>query len=164
MPRNRGYRFNWEGRELELGIYKFKIEKQLSKWVDDVLAQRHVLTLAHYVNEDIPVMLKIRYEYVFVLYELSFLLIFYLNRLNPKNFPIIEDVEETREIGRRHHLFEASLYKLLHEIGHGPKVMMVTKRDRQSEWMPYPEGRIFFTVLRRVPGENVGKIRNELSR
>ncbi|KAF4994369.1 hypothetical protein F66182_16444 [Fusarium sp. NRRL 66182] len=146
MPRNRGYRFNWEGRELELGIYKFKIEKQLSKWVDDVLAQRHVLTLAHYVNEDIPVMLKIRYE------------------LNPKNFPIIEDVEETREIGRRHHLFEASLYKLLHEIGHGPKVMMVTKRDRQSEWMPYPEGRIFFTVLRRVPGENVGKIRNELSR
>lgn len=70
MPRNRGYRFNWEGRELELGIHKFKVEKQLSKWVDDVLAQRHVLTLAHYVNEDIPVMLKIRYEYVFVLYDL----------------------------------------------------------------------------------------------
>lgn len=42
--------------------------------------------------------------------------------------------------------------------------MTVTKRDEQEEWMPYPGGRIFFTVLRLVPGDNVGKIRDELSR
>jgi hypothetical protein len=41
---------------------------------------------------------------------------------------------------------------------------MVTKRDEQEEWMPYPGGRIFFTVLRRVPGEDVNRIRNGLSR
>jgi hypothetical protein len=72
MPRSRRYAYDWEGRELKVGKHNFKIEKQLTKWVDDVLAQRHVLTLAHYLNEDIPVMLKIRYEYVFLLFDLSY--------------------------------------------------------------------------------------------
>ena len=57
MPRSRRYVYDWEGPELKVGIHRFKIKKQLSKWVDDVLAQRHVLTLAQYVKEDISVML-----------------------------------------------------------------------------------------------------------
>lgn len=64
MPGNNGRAFDWEGREFPIGKYNFKVGTQLSEWVDDVLAQRHVLTLAHYLNDDIPVMLKIRYEYV----------------------------------------------------------------------------------------------------
>lgn len=40
--------------------------------------------------------------------------------------------------------------------------MMVTKRN-QEQWMPYPGRQIFFTVLNRVPGEDVSQIRNRLS-
>jgi hypothetical protein len=82
--------------------------------------------------------------------------------LNPKNFPLVDDIAQTKRIGERHVLFEASLYDVIHRIGHGPKVMMVTRRN-QMQWMPYPGRQIFFTVLRRVPGEDVSKIRNSLS-
>lgn len=63
MTEYNGWAYDWEGRELLIRGRKVKIETQLTEWVDDVLAQRHVLTLARNLDKGIPIMLNITYEY-----------------------------------------------------------------------------------------------------
>jgi hypothetical protein len=64
MAEYNGWAYDWEGRELKIRGQKVKVETQLSEWLDDVLAQRHVLTLARKLEQDRPIMVKITYEYV----------------------------------------------------------------------------------------------------
>ena len=62
--------------------------------------------------------------------------------LNPKHFPLIDNVEETLRVAERHVCFEVTLIKLIHSIGHGPQSLIFSK-GKQNEWMPYPGGRIY---------------------
>lgn len=82
--------------------------------------------------------------------------------LNPKHFPLIDNVEETLRVAERHVCFEVTLIKLIHSIGHGPQSLIFSK-GKQNEWMPYPGGRIYYIAMTRVPGENVERIRYQLS-
>jgi hypothetical protein len=46
------------------GGRKVKTEKQLTEVLDIRMAQRHVILLARYWDNNQPIMLKIRYQYV----------------------------------------------------------------------------------------------------
>ncbi|OKL59678.1 hypothetical protein UA08_05274 [Talaromyces atroroseus] len=126
-------------------------------WLKDML-----LTLARKLDQDMPIMLKITYEYVRM--PLLFLhpLILESHNLNPKHFPLIDDVEETLRVADRHVGFEVGLMDLVHSIGHGPQHQIFVE-GQQNEWMPYPGGQIYFVAMSRVPGEDMGRIQDTLS-
>ncbi|KUL90978.1 hypothetical protein ZTR_00669 [Talaromyces verruculosus] len=128
MTGHNGWAYDWEDREIKVQGADIKIETQLTEWTDEVLAQRHALTLAHSVKTNQPLMLKVTYD------------------LNPKNIPIVDDVEETVRVAHRHVRFEADLIDLVHSIGHGPQLLKFTK-SKQNEWMPYPDGQINYKVM-----------------
>lgn len=65
MSHYSGWGFDWEDRVITIQGNKVKIETQLSEFVDEVLAQRHALTLARTVKSNTPIMLKITCEYVY---------------------------------------------------------------------------------------------------
>lgn len=94
-------------------------------------------------------MLKITYEYA----DLPWMCLHdsaltdplnYLS-LNPKHFPLIDDVEETIRVAERLVRFEATLVKLVHGIGHGPE-SSVSSKGKQNEWMSCPGGWIYYMV------------------
>ncbi|KAE8556257.1 hypothetical protein EYB25_000958 [Talaromyces marneffei] len=144
MAGNERWAYNWEGREFTLGTEKYTVKTQLNRMGRRCAGPKTWFDIGALCESKCQVMFKTRCD------------------LDPKDFPLVEDVKETQEIGENHILYEASLYKVIDGIGHGPKVLLVTKRN-QTEWMPYPDGQIFFTALKCVPGEDVSRIRNSLT-
>ncbi|KAF3400284.1 hypothetical protein DPV78_005498 [Talaromyces pinophilus] len=62
MTGHNGWAYGWEDRVIKVQGADIKIETQLTEWTDEVLAQRHALTLAHSVKTNQPLMLKITYD------------------------------------------------------------------------------------------------------
>lgn len=165
------WKYSWEGHIFMLNESKVLVEKQLTEIEDGRMAQRHVLALARYKkNEndewDIPIMLRIRYEYVSILAtsSSSFSCSFsntIANSINPKPFGI-KDIEENRKDVHEHVLFELELIRHLHSAGKGPELLN-SVRHGQIPTLPYPPGFVYFFALERVPGEDLDRIRDDLS-
>lgn len=83
--------------------------------------------------------------------------------MDPKNIPYFDSIEGNLRLAKRHVHFEAKLYNDLYDISYGPEVIIVTDYKEQNESILYPGVYVYIIVLSHVPGENVSKIRDELS-
>lgn len=83
------------------------------------------------------------------------------NRQDPEEF-LSDNIEGNKEIVSNHVGLEVDLVDLLHTIGHGLKFIDLVEYEQGPE-MPCPEGRLFCTFTKRVPGENFDEIRDQLS-
>ncbi|BCR88144.1 uncharacterized protein ACHE_40708S [Aspergillus chevalieri] len=137
------YYMDFTGKIISTGDKRYFVEKQLNEVINPQLAQCHVLTLAYDMETSNPVMIKIRYD------------------LNPEPFDI-HDPSSHKEITDEDFLDEVKCIWYLSLLGHGPRYIKYVTASASAEF-PYPEGRVFFLVTDRVPGENVDEIRGELS-
>lgn len=64
MPENAIWSFDFTGRVSTLGGKKIKMEKQLTEALDIRMAQRHVIMLARYLDNNQPITVKMRIQYV----------------------------------------------------------------------------------------------------
>lgn len=78
--------YDWTGRKVTLHGKTIEIEEQLTEVLDRRMAQRQVLTLARYVEEDRPIMLKIRYQYVVFCLSIH---LYLFNSIFVNNYPYI---------------------------------------------------------------------------
>ncbi|KAI9925068.1 hypothetical protein MW887_006476 [Aspergillus wentii] len=120
-----------------------KIEEQLIESLNIRFGQRHVLTLARYLDTNEDIMLKIRYD------------------VNSKSFNI-EDPKATR--GKVDVMFirEVEAVEAVHTINHGPRYIDHATQPA-GQTFPYPDGWADLLVMSRVPGNNVAEIADQLS-
>ncbi|XHG08597.1 hypothetical protein AWENTII_011688 [Aspergillus wentii] len=140
MPK---WAFDFTGRTPIIEDRPIKIEKQLTEETIGMFGQRQVLTLARYMDTNQPVMVKIRYD------------------LNPKHFNL-QNPKQVRKDAKEDFMNEWEGVETVQKIGHGPEYIdHFMQKARPS--FPYPNGKVYFLILSRVPGENVAEIYKELS-
>jgi hypothetical protein len=84
-----------------------------------------------------------------------------VNSIDPRPFGI-EDLEENKDTVHEHVLFEMELIRLLHSIGHGPKLLGASYSPQASA-LPHPGGNVYSILLERVPGDDLDEIKDDLS-
>lgn len=135
--------FDCAGTVIKFDDKEIKVKEQLTETLDDIMGQQHVLALAENTKTAETHMVKIRYE------------------LNPKYFDF-DDPEEEKEIAIDHFSCEVHAAERLGNAGYGPKYVTHWRQIQGTGW-PLDGGTVFFLVMGTVPGEDVDKIRDELS-